>query len=139
MLRANLKQHSWIVITVQWICAFGVLLHLYTVAFRTDGTGRGIVDLLFLVGFLLWSCLPYLIWIIVAILKEQPKPALGAILGTLAFDLYVHFSVFVAPESSTAALGLLFAPLWNLILFGPLGAVISWPILSIWEKKHNVP
>lgn len=51
--------------------------------------------------------------------SERPRRALAA-------DVFMHYSVFVAPKGSTAALGLLFMPLWNLLLIGPAGALLCW-------------
>jgi hypothetical protein len=38
----------------------------------------------------------------------------------------MHYVVFVQPTGSTAALGLLFMPLWNLLLLGPIGLLVVW-------------
>ena len=38
------------------------------------------------------------------------------------------YSAFIHPTSSTAALGLLFMPLWNLLFFAPVGALLGWLI-----------
>jgi len=34
--------------------------------------------------------------------------------------------VFVNPQSSTAALGMLFVPILNIAVFVPLGAAVGW-------------
>lgn len=104
--------------------ALGALLHLYEVARAESDIDAG--SLLFLGVFFLWSCLPYLMWTYVAVVKEKPVLALGAALLILVADLYAYYTVFVHPTRSTAALGLLFIPLWNLLLIGPAGAAISW-------------
>jgi len=102
-------------------CAGGVALHLYTALFKAEG---GVSS--FLVGLFLWSCLPYAIAALLAKRGRRPALALGAALGALAGDLFMHYSVFIAPKSSTAALGLLFMPFWNLVALGPLGAALAW-------------
>lgn len=104
--------------------ALGVLLHLYEVAQAESATDAG--SLLFLGVFFLWSCLPYLVWTYVAVVKEKPVLAVGAASLIFVADLYAYYSVFIHPTRSTAALGLLFVPLWNLLLIGPAGAAISW-------------
>lgn len=113
------------------------MLHIYEVihgAIDRDGPAYDAGNLLFLGGFILWSCLPYLACAFVAVVKKKPLFALGGALGTFAFDLYMYYSVFIHPVSSTSALGLLFAPLWNLLLFGPLGAALFWLVASLLRK-----
>jgi uncharacterized membrane protein YfcA len=44
------------------------------------------------------------------------------------FDGWTYWSVFIAPRSSTAALGLLFAPMWKTFVPLPIGAVIGHAI-----------
>lgn len=122
------------------LCVLGALLHIYEIIHAVidrDGEPFDAGDLLFLGGLLLWSCLPYLICASVALLKKKPVFALGGALGTFTFDLYMYYSVFVHPGSSTAALGLLFAPLWNLLLFGPLGAASLWVAASMLRKFRS--
>ena len=114
--------------------ALGVLLHLYTAAFKASG---GIS--FFLLGLLSWSCVPY---VITALLARRPNASLlslGAACLCLVVDGYMHYSVFVAPKSSTAAVGLLFAPLWNLLLVGPLGAAGFWLAGRAFARTQNAP
>lgn len=133
-----MKQASQTAHTTLWLCALGGLLHAYTAVFKSSGGGPGASATLFLAGLFLWSCVPYAVWTAVAVVRRQAAPAVGGAIGTLAFDAYMHYSVFVAPSGSTAALGLLFAPLWNLILFGPLGALFSWLLLHlVTPRRHS--
>lgn len=110
-------------------CALGVALHLYTALFEVEGGPSA-----FVVGLLVWSCLPYVIAAVLGTRGKLPAIALGAALGALAGDLLMHYSVFVAPQGSTAALGLLFMPLWNLLLLAPAGAAIAWA-LARWRRR----
>ncbi|MEZ5514316.1 MAG: hypothetical protein R3F58_10650 [Steroidobacteraceae bacterium] len=114
----------------------GALLHINTVVFQAEGE-LTIAGAAFLGGLLLWSLVPYAVWAGLAILKGQPAPAVGASLATFGVDLFWYYSAFVAPQSSTAALGLLFAPMWNLVLFGPLGAAVSWPTVSLLARRES--
>jgi hypothetical protein len=119
------------------LCVLGALLHICEIIHAVidrDGQAFAAGDLLFLGGLLLWSCMPYLICASLAMVKKEPVFALGGALGTFTFDLYMYYSVFIHPVSSTAALGLLFAPLWNLLLFGPLGAAILWLAVTLFRK-----
>ena len=111
----------------------GLLLHLYAVAFKTEGA-MSFGSVAFLGLLLLWSLLPYGLWAAVATTYRQPEPAVGACIATFAADIFVYYSVFIAPQASTAAVAFIFAPIWNLVLFGPAGAVVSWPVLSFLRK-----
>jgi hypothetical protein len=119
------------------VCLLGVLLHVYTVLFKSDGGAPDLAGVLFLISLLLWSCLPYVIWASVAVWRNQPKPAFGAAIGMLAFDCYTYYCVFIAPTGSTAALALLFAPLLNLVMIGPLSGAVSWPLLHFATKGRQ--
>lgn len=104
-------------------CSIGVLLHLYTALFEADGGLN-----LFLIGLLLWSCLPYAAWALCARWPASQTFALGAAAASLAADGFMHYSVFIAPGSSTAAIGLLFMPMWNLIAIGPAVGMAVWGV-----------
>ncbi|SDN27830.1 hypothetical protein [Polaromonas sp. JS666] len=103
------------------LSAAGVLLHVYTAVFRADGGLSW-----FLLGLVLLSCLPYGIAAALTRARRAHLLALGWAIASLLADLYMHYSVFVAPKGSTAALGLLFMPIWNLLVIGPAGAVAVW-------------
>jgi hypothetical protein len=101
----------------------GFALHAYTMIFEGAGGPNA-----FGVGLMLFSWLPYIACaVLLALTRNALAAGCGAIMAVL-FDLSIFYSVFIHPTSSTAALGLLFAPLWNLLLFGPLGAGIGWLI-----------
>ena len=104
----------------------GVLLHTYTMVFVAEGGMSG-----FLVGVFLWSCLPYAVASLLPSIQVKPGIPAGFAFGTLFGDLFMHYSAFISPKGSTAALGLLFMPLWNLALLGPLGALVAWAVLRI--------
>ena len=104
------------------LCGAGLALHLYTALFKAEG-GMGAIA--FLLGLLLWSCTSYAIAAALA-WRGKPVLGLGAAAACLAADLFMHYSVFIAPKGSTAALGLLFMPLWNLLAIGPVGALLFW-------------
>lgn len=97
----------------------GVVLHSYTAFVQ----GAPEINT-FLIGLWLWSMLPYAIWFFVARKPTLAPLAIGALALCLPADAAMFYQVFVKPTSSTAALGLLFIPLWNLILIGPAGALI---------------
>jgi hypothetical protein len=115
-------------------CGIGVLLHFYTAAFKTEG---GLTS--FLVALVLWSCLPYAVSAALAMLQRTQVFGLGGAAACLAADVFMHYSVFIAPKGSTAAMGLLFMPLWNLLALGPAGAAIAWCFFKLSARRSNAP
>jgi hypothetical protein len=102
--------------------AAGGALSAYTVGFAASGPIGT-----FHVGLFVWTCLPYTVALLLPKLRIATRAsALGYALAALAGDLLMHYMVFIAPRGSTAALGLLFMPLWNLLLLGPIGALLVW-------------
>lgn len=112
--------------------AAGVLLHLYTVIFQADG-GLSLFGL----GLLAYSLVPYAVAVALACYRRAAAGATGYATGALAGDLYMHYLVFIAPTSSTAALGLLVAPFWNLVLLGPIGALVGWAVAQLLGRRHG--
>jgi len=116
------------------ICCTGVLLHLYTAIFKAEGGASA-----FLFGLVLLSCLPYAIAAVLTLSRRGKLLGLGAAAASLLADIYMHYSVFVTPKGSTAALGLLLMPIWNLVAIGPAGAVLLWFCCKLLAGKHNAP
>jgi len=116
------------------ICSIAVLLHLYTALFSAEGGISG-----FLVGLVLLSCLPCAVAAALATRRRLELPALGFAAASLIADLYMHCSVFIAPNGSTAALGLLFMPVWNLLAVGPAGAVLLWLAHRLLAGRQSAP
>ena len=110
----------------------GCLLHLYTFAFKAEGNWS-----IFVLGLLAFSLTPYAVAAILAYFGRMASGALGFAAGTLLGDLFMHYSVFIAPKSSTAALGLIFMPLWNLLLLGPIGMLFGWAIDRLIGKRSR--
>lgn len=109
------------------LCGAGVALHLYTTVFKAEG-GMGAIA--FLIGLLLWSCAPYATAAVLA-RGRRAVWGMGAAAACLVADGFMHYSVFIAPKGSTAALGLLFMPLWNLLVIGPAGALLLWLVQRV--------
>jgi hypothetical protein len=104
--------------------AAGCALSAYTVGFASSGPMGA-----FHLALFAWTCLPYAVALLMPRLRIATRAsALGYALAALAGDLFMHYLVFIAPKGSTAALGLLFMPLWNLLLLGPIGALLVWGV-----------
>ncbi len=82
----------------------------------------------FLVGLLAASALPYALCLALLIWTRSVGSALGGTFAIVLLDAWMYWSVFIAPRGSTAALGLLFAPLWKLFILLPLGAAVGFVV-----------
>lgn len=107
----------------------GLALHAYIALFESSGND------VWSVVFLAWGGLPYLICLVIACLGRRALHGLFAALACLGLDAVNYYQVFVDPQSSTAALGLLFVPLLNLVVSIPLGVTVAALIGWIARKK----
>jgi hypothetical protein len=96
---------------------YGAVLHTYTHVSSAAS---------FSVGWWLWSLSPYIAGALILILFKRPHATVGALVIPALLDAGNYYSVFIRPESSTAGLGMLFIPFWNLVVFVPIGAAIGW-------------
>jgi hypothetical protein len=103
------------------VAALGVMLHAYETFRHAEGDPS--------LGFFLWGLTPYALCLFVAMSSNSPAPATAGAVIALLFDLLTHYEVFVNPTSSTAALALIFAPLWNTLVFAPLTIFITGQII----------
>ena len=99
----------------------GIALHSYEF---TVATGSGTSSFAF--WLLVWSVLPFAVAFALSQSRVGQARAAGYAWASLLGSIYMHLSVFVQPTASTAALGLLFMPLWNLLLLGPVGLLVVW-------------
>lgn len=113
MTFADLKPVDWVAAT---FVAFGFLLHTYIHAVEAE---------FFSIAFWLFSLSPYIAGAIILVRFRHAHATIGALSIPIVFDIFAFREVFVSPGSSTAPLILLFAPLWNLFLFVPVGAAIG--------------
>lgn len=97
-------------------------LHLSTVLFMADHASG-----LFLLLVLGWAWSPYIAILLIA-RKSSAGVAVGGALAMLCADLATFYRVFIAPDSSTAALRLLSMPAWNLLCVMPLGMLAGYLI-----------
>lgn len=114
---ARTAARRWLLVIV----ALGVALHVYTFALKAEG---GVS--LFAVGLFCWCIAPYVLAAAVGWRHLHAGIAAAYAAAALVGDVWMHHAVFIAPRSSTAALGLLFMPLWNLLVLGPAAALMAW-------------
>jgi hypothetical protein len=104
------KRIAWVLI------AIGVAVHVCIDVFLSDHP----VSVFGFVGVILWPSLPYGLCA-VALRVWGPAAAIGGSVVALGLDAMSVYAVFIHPTSSTAPLILLFVPLYNLVIFTPLG------------------
>ena len=93
----------------------------------------------FISGAFVWQILPYFLCAIALVLMRSALPALPAACVVVFFDALTMHDVFIAPTRSTAALALLWMPLWNLIIFAPLTLFLTWLVLRLQERRNLTP
>ncbi|MDD7986752.1 hypothetical protein PQO01_17520 [Lentisphaera marina] len=111
------------------ISIIGILLHMNTCFIQSE-TKFGFNILL-----LVFSSIPYISSLL--ILRNKKSEVIGALAPLLPIitDSIAYYSVFISPTSSTAPLALIFIPLWNLIVFMPVGIITGLIIQNSKRKK----
>jgi len=102
-------------------------LHLYENAVLASG---------FSWGWWLWQMMPYAIVLLLARFSRLGIALVPGAALALAIDLWTHYAVFVAPTSSTAALAVIWMPIWNTVVIVPVATGISWLIAWAWRKNR---
>jgi len=86
-------------------------------------------------AWFLWAMLPYGVCLAIWARSAVGAPALAGVVVALAWDLVAHYDVFVHPTSSTAALAMIFVPLWSTLLFCPIAMFAAWIV----GRRRNAP
>ena len=102
------------------VAGFGLHAYQFYLAEDADESAFGL--------FFLWPSLPYAACVAVLRNLRFPHAALGGAASILLADLVTHHAVFVRPTDAQSGLLLLFMPLWNLLIIGPIGAVVGWSV-----------
>jgi hypothetical protein len=76
-------------------------------------------------GWFAWLMLPYGWCVLALLLGTRGRAATVGAAVALAWDITTHFSVFVGNHGSTAALALIFDPLWSGLLFVPASMLLT--------------
>jgi hypothetical protein len=108
------------------IAVAAAALHAYEHVYKSVGDPS--------VGFLLWAMVPYFLCLSLSAFPGTRAPVIAGGAVALAFDLWGHYSVFFNPKGSTAALALLFIPLWSTIIVVPLATFIAW---SVFHRRRS--
>jgi hypothetical protein len=116
------------------LCAAGVALHSVTAFVMAEGPSSGFT--LALLGF---SCLPYAAMCLLVAVTKQVVPAAAGAGAALLADGAMFWSVFIRPTGSTAAVGLVLMPVWNLVLITPLAAALAYLLTRRLAARSQVP
>jgi len=98
------------------VASLGLALHAYEQAALSTA---------FSLGWLLWALAPYAVCLVVLFSSSSGIPALCGVLVALGFDLIAHYDVFIHPIGSTAALSLVFVPLWDVLILCPVVMLVA--------------
>jgi hypothetical protein len=100
----------------------GCSLRLYElVALEDASLGEGLPSLL-------WTSLPFAVALLMGLAKRLHFASVGYASACLLALLYSHYVLFIAPSPDSSAVLIVFFPVWCLLIFGPLGAVLGWAI-----------
>jgi len=116
------------------LLTLGLGLHAYIAFFQSTGGADS-----FNVALLGWSIVPYAVATALALMSRSALVGIVPMALVLLVDAWIYYEVFIHPKGSTAALALLWMPLWNLILVVPIGAGAGWVWSSVLPADQNAP
>jgi hypothetical protein len=96
--------------------ALAVLLHGYENLGRSSGVSY---------GWFLWALLPYGLVLALACFKGTREAAIAGAVVALLLDGLVHYDVFINPQGSTAALALIWIPIWSTLILVPGATLLA--------------
>jgi len=108
------RPHPWI-----WLL-FGLALGLHGYENLSHGSGSLVL------GFLGWALAPHVLALVLSCFRATRLPAVAGAAAALLLDAWTFHAVFIAPTSSTAALALIWIPLWNILIVVPVATWIAW-------------
>lgn len=100
--------------------ALAVGLHGYENLYESSGG--------FSLGWFVWSLSPHLLALFLSCFRATRFSAVAGAAVALLIDFWVFHAVFIDPTSSTAALAMIWFPLWNILIFVPAATWIAWVI-----------
>lgn len=113
------------------IAALGVALHAWISFAKASEVA------LFTLGLFFVGSVPYGVGALWLRYGGRPSIPVAGMLAALGVDFLVYHSVFIAPSSSTAALGLVVAPFWNLFVVMPVACLVAWGILALRDRTSR--
>ena len=86
-----------------------------------------------------WAIVPYLVAAALALISRNALIGIVAVALVLLVDAWTYYEVFFHPKGSTAALALLWMPIWNPVLVVPIGAFVGWIWSGMLPADQNAP
>jgi hypothetical protein len=114
----QLRPYQWATVhpLVLWLAAATLALHAYECLHAASRPS---------LGFLLWSLVPSAACMLLGSMRRLRTLMVAPTAAALLLDLWNHYAIFINPGSSTAGLGMIFIPLWNLLIVIPLMAFLA--------------
>lgn len=100
--------------------------------------GAGLSELAGVLGFSVWALLPYGLLVGLGSLISNPWVIGGAGLLALTMEVAIRLAVFIFPQSSTAAVILVFSPLLISVIGLFVGALAGFIFGRLWETGKLV-
>jgi len=111
---------------IYFVIALALALHLYENLAKSSGA--------FSYGWLIWALVPYVLVLALSCFANTRTAVIAGAVIALVIDAWTHYEVFIEPKGSTAALALIWIPLWNTIIVIPLATFIARLVM-----RHRQP
>jgi hypothetical protein len=103
-----------------WVlCVAGIALSAFVGFVEGEGTSDWLFPLAFIIG-------PWLVLAAFCLWWRRSRGLATAGLLLLASEIYIYYSVIIAPQSSTDALVYMVKPFLQVLLLLPVGLLVGW-------------
>jgi outer membrane protein assembly factor BamB len=89
-------------------------------------------------AFVLWGAAPYALLLVLTRVLANGWAIVGGAAAVLLAEIYIRAEVFLFPRGSTAALALIFSPLYLSIVALPAGLGLGWLAGQWWSRSGRV-
>jgi hypothetical protein len=94
--------------------------------------------LLAAVGLSVWGLMPYAVLVVMGRLVSDRFAIGGGGLLVLTLECALRAAIFVWPRGSTAAVALVFSPVWLTVVALPVGGLAGFVFGRVWRSGHAV-
>jgi hypothetical protein len=81
-----------------------------------------------------YALFPYAVLLLASFIVRSPWAIAGAGIAAIAVEIGIRGSVFVYPRGSTAAVALVFSPMFIAVVGIPVGAAVGWLLGRAWRR-----
>ena len=89
-------------------------------------------------GFVLWAAVPYALILALSRVLANGWAVVTGAAAVLVGEAYIRAEVFLFPRGSTAALALIFSPLYLSLVALPAGLALGWLAGWLWSRARIV-